>query len=178
MKIKSALEKRLGLIEFLVSVLVYHSLSLIFHSILRLLHNWEHWRVLVTTLEQFYLLKKHFTLEVTGFARSRSLNVFPVNTMYFFWSTIEVCGDLAQSLSWMCDFRPTITFLGFHSVIWVVRHAEFSRQTDFYLLCALRTLSLVLFTLYLLFRFFILTLNLWGGHYHPHFTGEDTVLQW
>lgn len=149
MKIKSTLEKLLGLIEFLVSVLVYHSLSLIFHSILRLLHNWEHWRVLVTSLEQFYLLKKHFTLEVTSVARSRSLNVFPVNTMYFFWSTVEVCGDLVQSLSWMCDFRPTITFLGFHSVIWVVRHGRIL-QTD-WLLFTVRITHIELSTFYIIF---------------------------
>lgn len=114
-----------------------------------LLPNWEHW-VLVTTLEQLYLLKKHFPLEVTGFARSRSLNVFPVNIMYFFWSIAEVCGDLVQSLSWVCDFRTTITFPGFHSVICVVRHVEFSRQRD-WLIFTVGIMHIELSTFYIIF---------------------------
>ena len=122
-----------------------------------LLHNWEHW-VFVTTLEQFYLLKKHFSLKVAGFAMSRSLNVFPVNIMYFFWSTVEVCGDLVQSLSWMCNFRTTITFPGFHSVIWVVRHVGFSRQRD-WLLFTMGITHIELSAFYIIFFSVSLTSN-------------------
>lgn len=141
-----------------------------------LLHNWEHW-VFVTTLEQFYLLKKHFSLEVTGFARSRSLNVFPVNIMYFFlkhsWGVWRSCSEPFLDVTLE---QPSL-FQGF---ILLSEWSDRILQTERLTLFTVGIMHIELSTLHYI-CYFTSSFLPWTSEVViiiPILQMEDTVLQW